>query len=273
LDSIKINDVTQITEEINRGYLKERFYYINQYGRQNSTGYRNKEIAVIKNFLKYLEDETIIDQNLSAKLYHYKMPSNNIPKDILTKRELLKLFAMPDIKTNLGYRDRIIMEILYATGMRRSELKNLKVQDINFKDKTIFIQQGKGLKDRVVPINDTALKFIENYINHVRPEILKQAKTAKTDRLIVHPRTGKINSGNTINDILNPYFKKLKKKITVHSFRHTFATHLLQNGMTLRHVQVLLGHTKLDTTIRYLQLHLKDLQREYKKYHPRERQD
>ena len=269
----EVETTDQITEDINKDYIKDRFYVMNQYGRQNSVGYRNKEAATLRVFMRFLYEEEIIAGPLAEKITSYRMPDKQIPKDILTKRELLRLFSIPDTSTSLGYRDRMVLELLYATGMRRNELKNLRIQDIDFEQRTILIREGKGSKDRVVPVNETALHFVRHYLLDVRQKLLKgHREKRKTDRLIVGLYKAELNP-REIGFIIKRCVDKtrIKKRISPHSFRHTCATHLLQKGMPLRHVQELLGHEKLDTTIRYLQLDVKDLQREYRKTHPRSR--
>ena len=178
--------LSQITEELNKAYLKERFYVMNQFGRQNSVGTRNNEIKAVRAFLRFCYEQELIKMPLAQKINHYRETTSRIPKDILTKRELLKLFKLPDTSTLTGYRDRMIFEILYATGMRRSELRDLRTDDINFREQTVLIREGKGAKDRIVPINETALHFIHHYLEEVRPILLKRLKEKQeTKRLVV----------------------------------------------------------------------------------------
>lgn len=274
LSFLKDQDVSlvmDITDTLNQDYISSRFYIMNQFGRQNVAATRNNEIKVVRSFLTYLFTQELLETSLAETLRYCKLGSR-IPKDILTKRELLKVFKLPKLTTPKGLRDRMILEVLYATGIRRGELVGLRLQDIDFTQKTLFVHKGKGLKPRVVPVNETALSYLKEYIQSARPMLLAAHKDKKkTDQLVLGTRKP-MDNANTLNSELKPYFKTLKKKIGIHSFRHTCATHLLQAGMPLRHVQELLGHDKLDTTIRYLQLHLKDLQREYKKCHPGERE-
>jgi len=260
--------VNQLTKEANAAYVRDQFYFINQYGRQNTIKVRNNQIMAIKMFLRYLEHAEVLPVKLSEELVYYKEPTSQLPKDILSKQELLRLFKKPDLATLTGYRDRTILEILYATGMRRFELVNLQVGDIRFDDQLVFIRQGKGAKDRFVPVNQTALSFAAHYLSHVRPALMKSKP--KSNQFLVAERSPVVTV-NYVNDWLSGYFTGFKKRITPHSLRHTLATHLIQKGMPLRHVQELLGHERLNTTIRYLQLSIKDLQLEYRKCHPRER--
>ena len=265
-----IEEVCQVAEKTIKAYIQERYYTLNRKGRQNTAAARNHEITTVKLFCKYLYQKEHVAENVAANISYIRQPTLVLPKDILTKRELLKLFKQPDITTVLGYRDRTILELLYATGIRAGECCKLSVNDINFKTKTVLIREGKGQKDRVVPVNETGLKFLRNYIENIRQTLVKQQSG---DTLILSCN-GNIIAPNHFTEILKPHFQsaRLKKKLSAHSFRHTCATHLIQSGMPLRHVQELLGHSKLNTTAKYLQLTIKDLQKEYKRFHPRELQ-
>jgi len=266
-----IKKVNRITKETIKNYLSDRHYHLNFNGKQNCSTTRSYERHTLKRFLVFLWENKFLGENISEAVEYIQVPRLRIPRDILSKKELLALFALPDMSTNQGYRDRTVMEILYATGMRHKEIIELKTEDINFKEKIIFIKSGKGQKDRIVPVNDTALKYIRHYIDYIRPCFCSKKTKDSTLFLTMYgkPFTNRELGRNTIN----PYLKKLckKKKITLHSFRRTFATHLIQAGAPLRHVQELLGHNDLNTTVKYLQLNIKDLQKEYKKTHPIER--
>ena len=258
-------------------YLRERYYHINAKGRQNQASTRNREISRIRQYLRYLYEKEYISEPLAEKVELVKEARLVIPKDILNKRELLKLFKIPDTGTILGYRDRMIFELLYATGMRRAELCKLKTEDIDFEARVVFIREGKGKKDRVVPVCDTTLKYVQHYIKYVRPYLKKNYKqqtkqTPGQDQELVLSVNGKAIKPNKLNDLLEDHFRKakFKKRVTIHSLRHTVATHLLQKGMPLRQVQEFLGHEDLNTTAKYLHLQIRDLQREYKRCHPRE---
>jgi integrase/recombinase XerD len=216
-----------------------------------------------------------MEEPLGERVKCVKQSKVVLPKDILTKRELLKIFKQPDTGTPIGYRNRVCFELLYATGMRRQEMAHLKISNINFKEKVIHIEQGKGQKDRVVPVCDTAMKWLSHYVKYIRPKLLGKSKnrSGSGEQILFLTANGCPIKPESLGETLMRYIEKakLKKRIRVHSFRHTIATHLLQKGMPLRHVQELLGHEMMGTTTRYLQLSIKDLQREYRKTHPRER--
>ena len=263
----KISKVQTIDSQLLAEYLNQRYYTINQYGKQNKAVTRNLEIGPVKGLLRLLYEKQIIATDLSIQVEYVKAPQQTLPNVILSKQEVRQLLALPDVQTPLGYRDRMMLEILYATGLRRNELLNLRLADIDFEQATIRIQQGKGGKDRIVPVNQTALKFIQNYIRVIRPGLVKDGNH---DYLLVNYLGNRLRG--SLNKILAPYLKKVSKKsVHIHTLRHTVATHLLKRGMALRHLQEFLGHSCLESTTRYLQLEISDLQDECRRYHPRER--
>lgn len=268
LNSQEIQAVESITEADIGHFLTQRYYQMNRYGRQNSAKARSREIGTLKDYFECLTQRDILTKNPAKTIQPVRSTGVRLPKDILSKHELRKLFKLPDSGTLGGYRDRMILELLYATGIRRAELCCLKLADINLSQQHILVREGKNKKDRVVPVNDTALHYIATYLNEIRPSL---AKRECPDNLVLSS-TGKAVRSAGLNALLNPYLKAVspKKELTIHSLRHTVATHLLQRGMKLRHVQELLGHESMETTVRYVQLSLKDLQKEYRRCHPRE---
>ncbi|HCT85659.1 MAG TPA: hypothetical protein DF296_10735 [Candidatus Margulisbacteria bacterium] len=280
-----LQSIEAISPQNIKNYCTYRLAYINEKGAHNSSVSRHKQLQGLNTFLHWLHKHKHHPHNLAKYLIIPKMPRLRLPKNILSKDTLVKLFAIPDLKTSLGYRDRLIFELLYGTGIRASELCNLKINEINFSDKTIFINNGKGDFDRVIPINNTALNFARNYLDNIRPEFAerlsifgaKKSFSRKklfkdipvTEHLILSIK-GLPLSASDLSIIISKYPHKLNKNFTAHTFRHTFATHLLNNGMPLRHVQELLGHKDLDTTAIYLNLSINDLDSAYRQSHPRE---
>lgn len=264
----KKEELWEITKKELEEYVKERYYHLNQKEKQNKAESRNNEIMIIKMFFRYLKRKEKIEKDISESISYIKVPKLQIPKDIMSKTELKRIFSAPDLQTKLGYRDRMCLELLYATGIRRSELINLDLGDINLKEKVLLIRQGKGQKDRVVPINESAKEYVKNYLEEIRPKLVEKIK----ENALILSDNGKRLHGANLEVRLKQYAVKtrIKKEITLHSFRHTFATHLIQRGMPIRHVQELMGHKELESTTRYLNLTIKDLQKEYKKTHPRE---
>jgi integrase/recombinase XerD len=205
-----------------------------------------------------------------------------LPKGVMRPDEIRKVMEQPDLKTVIGYRDRTMMEVLYSTGARAAELVNLKVPDVDLRKKMAFIRNGKGGKDRYVPLSTPCCRFLERYINVIRPEFaagmrpcgnnwLKKAETGK-DLLFLSIYGGPIGK-IWLAALLKEYITKagIKKAVSpVHSFRHSVATHLLEGGMDVRYVQVLLGHNSINSTQIYTHVERTTLQALLKKHHPRE---
>ena len=186
----------------------------------------------------------------------------------LTVNEVNNLLEQPDTKKNLGLRDRALLETLYATGIRVSELINLKFTDLHEELKLVKIF-GKGSKERLIPISEVALTWIDSYKEKVRdPLILKIGKN--TDFIFLNSRGGSLTR-QAVWQIIKHYCKMagIQKNVTPHTLRHTFATHLLENGADLRVVQEILGHSDISTTQIYTNLSQKHILQVYEKTHPR----
>ncbi len=166
---------------------------------------------------------------------------------------------------------RAILEVFYATGIRKEELRNLSLADLNLEEGLLRITLGKGAKDRVVPLGSIAVSALKAYLIEARPVLLK---TGQTDRLFISYRGQPLDS-HTLGALVKKHAQlaQIKKIVTPHVWRHSCATHLIQNHASLRHVQDLLGHSSLSTTERYLRLTITDLKEAHAKFHPREQND
>jgi len=184
-------------------------------------------------------------------------------------RYLGQIVSRLAVFTYMGFRDRTMFEVLYGTGIRIGELEKLNISDIDFNEKVIFIRQGKGGKDRIVPCTDTALEFLKEYITKVRPAL---SYFNSRQKVLFLSRSGKRFTAGAFRKMLAKYLKKsqIKKRISPHSFRHSFATHLLAGGANIRYVQEILGHEELSTTAIYTRVAVVNLKKEIKHFHPRE---
>jgi len=180
-----------------------------------------------------------------------------------------KVLHAPDTKTVLGYRNGTILEVHYSTGIRKEELNNLLLIDVDYEYGIIRLNQGKGKKDRVVPQGRIACRYLENYITAVRPSLIKDPYN---NYLFLSLRGNRL-SKNMVWEIVKSYAKKAasKKNISPHTFRHTCATLMLRNRANIRHIQDLLGHTSLDSTQVYASVSIVDLKEVHARCHPRER--
>jgi len=268
LSQIGVFDIYEFNKQHILQYQKENFYYLNRKGQQNLPQTQNNQIKAVKSFCCFLYSEGYLSHNPAKDIQYAKTPQT-LPKTILTHQEVKKLIMQPDIHTPLGYRDRTILEVLYSTGIRRKELLNLKPQDSDCEKGFLRINQGKGQKDRVVPLGKIACKYLENYIKLVRIDL---ARMKQSPYLFLSLR-GNPMASPTLKHMIYKYTKKarINKRISPHVFRHTCATHLIQKKANIRCVQEILGHKSLDTTQKYTQITITDLKEAHQNCHPREK--
>jgi len=222
-----------------------------------------KYISAVKGFYKYLMRKDIIKSN-AFLLVTLPKKEKKLPK-FLYSNEIEEMFLIPDLKSDLGLRNRLVLELLYATGIRVSELVNIEVSNIDFKERTIKVL-GKGNKERIVYFGDYAKEFLDAYLAQVYPKFNKGG-----NKYLLLSKNGKRLSIRMIEKIINNLIiqTSIKTKATPHTIRHSFATHLLNEGCDLLTVKELLGHQSLKATQIYTHLtndHLKDV---YFHSHPR----
>ncbi len=267
LDELQIRDVQQVTASILQDFQRWLFYQPSARGLARAVGSQNSAVSTVKAFFTFLHTDGVLATNPAKELRYARQP-DPLPRNILTVQEARRIIEAPDVHTLLGYRDRTILEVLYATGIRKQELMNLTVEDVNLDEELLRINAGKGGKDRVVPLSRIACRFLETYRKVIRPELLRGATSS---RLFISLRARPMGK-NTVGAVVEKYARlaRVKKPVSCHLWRHTCATHLLKNHANLRHVQEILGHRSLATTERYLRLTITDLKEAHRKYHPRE---
>lgn len=246
--------------------LREYIYFIQRFEYQKTTLAR--KIAAIRTFYKYLYRERIIDTNPAISLNAPKRPKP-LPK-FLTTEEIENILNHVKINTPAGFRNRVILELLWATGMRVSELSGLNFGNLNLENNEIKVM-GKGAKERIVLISDRAKKYLTQYINTAR-NLIAPGFTVSNDEdapLFIN-NTGYRLQNKSIRNAINETVKELElqKKVTPHVFRHSFATRLIENGADLRVVQELLGHAGISNTQIYTHVSTKHLKEVYDKAHP-----
>lgn len=270
LAEAKINDVPSVTATTLADFQRWLFYQPTVKGTARTVASQNRVLSGIRSFFAFLHREGYLAHNPAQALRLAREP-DALPRNVLTPEEARRLIEAPDIHTLSGYRDRTLLEVLYATGIRKAELRHLTVADVNLEEELLTVRRGKGKKDRVVPLSRVACQYLENYLKAIRPELLKGRDT---DTLFISIRDGLPLGVHGIKRLLARYVRKLrlKKHVTCHLWRHSCATHLLKNNANLRHVQEMLGHKSLATTERYLRLTITDLKEAHRKFHPREQQ-
>jgi integrase/recombinase XerD len=185
---------------------------------------------------------------------------------VLTVAEVERILAVPVQSDALGLRDRAMMEVLYATGVRRTELSRLRVDDVDVERMTLMVRQGKGKKDRVVPLGERAMAWVRRYLDHVRPELV----TSETEHGLFVGTLGEPMCPGWVTERVRRYVEKsgIGKKGACHLFRHTMATLMLEGGADVRYVQEMLGHATIETTQLYTQVSIQKLREVHAATHP-----
>lgn len=250
--------------QVSRQQLIAYLVRLKQEGRAASTVAR--KLASIKAFYRFLTAERYIRRN-PAEVLESASRGLHLPK-VLSVQEVERLLDEPNLGTLDGYRDKTMLELLYATGMRVSELVNVPVKNVDMKMQYVIVM-GKGSKERMLPLGRTALHYLEHYLTVVRPQLL-HGKPDKAAELFVTGWGGPMTR-ERFYEIIVAYGKSagISKRVTPHMLRHSFATHLLNNGTDLRIVQELLGHADISTTQIYTHLDVERLREVYDKAHPR----
>lgn len=224
-----------------------------------------RKLAAIKAFYRFMTAEGYMDAN-PAEVVEAGTKGIKLPR-VLSEDEVVRLLNQPDITTAEGFRDRTMLEVLYATGMRVSELINLTLERVDLNMKYI-IAFGKGSKERIVPLGSVAAEFLQQYLEKVRPKLTYEDRNTN---IVFLAFGGHKLTRQRFWQIIRAYGRKanINKALTPHILRHSFATHLLDNGADLRSVQELLGHSDISTTQIYTHLTNKRLRDIYAKAHPR----
>lgn len=219
----------------------------------------------LKGFFKYLYKNEYIKSNPVERISPPKI-SRKLP-EVLNVREINAILEQPDVKDTIGLRDKAILELFYACGTRISELINIKVNDLFLSEEVIRVF-GKGSKERLIPVGSSAIKWIIEYLKRSRPLL---AKNTKSENYLFLNQRGTKFSRMGIWKIVRQYVKQagIEKNVHPHTFRHSFATHLIEGGADLRAVQEMLGHSDISTTQIYTHIDRDYIKLVHKKFHPR----
>lgn len=267
LETKEVYGLEQLGTEILFLYQEDLLYRLTAKGKQLSVKTREKHLCTTKVFLNYLYEKDYLAVDLCKVIKLPKQPKP-LPKVILAESEIKKLLSAPNMQSNDGYRNRIILETLYDTGIRAAEMAGAKTRDLDLINGYLTIRSGKGDKDRVVPVNLRVCELVKQYLLMIRPCMVQ----GKDDGSLVVNKDGYGMTPHAVWAIVKRCTKLsgIKKNITPHTFRHTCATHMLKNGAPIRHIQELLGHESLESTMIYTQVTINDLKEIHAKYHPSE---
>lgn len=249
-------------------YFDVKSYLVKLYEKKYKATTISRKISSLRTFYSFLYDNNLVDKNI-FKYVSTPKKEKRLPKYI-TNDDITTIFNIPDISSPLGQRNRLILELLYGSGIRVSELCNIKVKDININNKTIRIL-GKGSKERIVFYGESCREILEIYLSDGRETLLNKKNN---DYLIIGAyRKNKPLTTRSVQLIINDLIEKtaINKKVTPHVLRHTFATHLLNEGCDILIVKEFLGHSSLDTTGIYTHVSNERLRKVYLDSHPRAR--
>ena len=248
--------------------IREYLHFLQKFNYKKTTVAR--KIASIRTFYKYLFREKKIESNPAENLISPKRPKS-LPK-FLTTEEIEEILSNINIGTPAGYRNRAILELLWASGMRISELSGLNFGNLNLENNEITVF-GKGSKERIILITDRAKNYLEKYIELARPMVAKgyTLEPINDNSPVFINKTGFRLQPKMVRNVINDITEKIElpKHVTPHMFRHSFATHLIENGADLRVVQELLGHASISNTQIYTHISMQHMKEVYNNTHPR----
>lgn len=255
-----------LTRPVIERYQQYLFHYRKKNGAPFSSRTQRKKLLHMKYFLSWLCKKHIIIYNPAADIELPRM-NHTLPRDFMSVDEVELVISQADVRFPLGIRDRAIMETLYSTGLRRRELLHLAIYDIQFEQGYLFVREGKGRRDRVVPLGARALKWVDKYLREVRPHF-----AFPDDETLFVSSSGYPIDPESLSSLLKKYLRQsgVNKHGSCHIWRHTFATQLLDNGADIRHIQKMLGHVSLDTTEVYTHVAIHKLKQVHSMSHPAE---
>ena len=264
-DSRGLTRPQEITRPILEAYQRYLFLLRKKNGEPLSFRTQHGRILPLRAWFKWLARQNHILYNPAAELELPRL-EHRLPRHVLSVREVELVLGQPDLSNAYGVRDRAMLETLYSTGIRRMELANLLMQDIDPDRGTLMVRQGKGRKDRVVPIGERALAWIATYRETARPELATGLDTAS----LFLSNLGESFTPDHLSRLARHYVDaaKINKQGSCHLFRHTMATLMLENGADIRVIQAILGHAKLETTQIYTQVSIKLLKAIHTATHP-----
>jgi len=263
-----LTEPNSITKPILESYQRHLWRWKKHNGKPLGISTQRGRLSTVKDFFAYLVKSNHIPANPASEL---EMPRSEkrLPKEPLGLEQIKSILGVPDISDPLGIRDRAMLELFYSAGLRRSELAKLHLEDLNRERQTLQIRQGKHHKDRVVPVGNRALHWLERYLEESRPKLLLQPN----EKALFLSSYGEAFNPDVLSRMVTQFIKKaeIERPGSCHLLRHTCATHMLEGGADIRFIQQLLGHEKLETTAIYTQVSIEQLKAVHAQTHPAEK--
>ena len=265
-DARGVERPADVSRAVLERYRRSVYYYRKADGEPLTVQSQVYRLLRVRLFFKWLTREGVLELNPASELDLPRIP-RSLPREILTTEEVERILAEPDLETPLGLRDRALLEVLYATGLRRLELRNLEVRDLDLARGRLLVRAGKGKKDRVVPLGERAQVWLERYLERGRPRLL----VGHDDGTVFLSSLGRrFEAAESISTMVRKHMDRagIGKPGCCHLFRHTMATLMLEGGADTRYVQQMLGHSSLQTTQIYTHVSIRKLQEVHQRTHP-----
>lgn len=259
-----VTGVEQLTLDVLEEYQQEIAFSFIGIGKPLAVRTQVKRLSTIKGFTRFLKEHDYLVRDPGELLKLPKTP-HTLPRTILGEVDVRHLIAAADSRTSQGYRNRVILELLYDTGIRRAELAGIRLVDFDL-DGGFLLVKGKGNKERVVPVSSRVCRLVRHYLLTVRPLFFK----GNDSGYLFLNRWGDKMQAQAIWEVVRRchLLSHIKTKVTTHTLRHTCATHMLKNGAPIRHIQEMLGHESLETTQIYTHVTISELKEIHAKFHP-----
>ena len=266
LEERSITHASQVTRLMLERYQRHLFHYRKADGQPLTFANQHVQLSTIRTFFKWLCRQNHLPANPASEMELPKV-EKRLPPSLLSAHEVETILNVPDIHTAIGIRDRALLETLYSSGIRRKELTNLTLYDLDLQQQTLMVRQGKGKKDRLLPLTDRASEWLHKYLSDIRPQLLIEPDDHKS---LFLSHTGKPLSPGVLGNLVRKHIQAagIEKKGSCHLFRHAVATLMMDNGADLRSIQQLLGHENLNTTELYTHLSIQKLQQVHRNTHP-----
>ncbi|MGH9916009.1 MAG: site-specific tyrosine recombinase XerC, partial [Pyrinomonadaceae bacterium] len=261
-----ITRAVEVTKPILERYMRWLYHYRQEDGRPLSYISQYGLVVGVRMFFRWLARNNYILWNPASELELPRREKKRLPKHVLSIEEAEAVINQPEVREVLGMRDRAMLETFYSTGMRRMELIGLKVYDVDTERGTVMIRQGKGKKDRMIPIGERAIAWVEKYLTEARPEIV----VAPDEGRLFITKEGRPLCADYLSRLVKRYVEgaEIGKSGSCHLFRHTCATLMLEGGADIRYIQQMLGHAQLETTEMYTQVTIRTLKAVHAATHP-----
>jgi integrase/recombinase XerD len=255
----------EVTKPVLERYQRHLYYYRQGNGRPLSFRAQHQRLVTVRAFFRWLAKQNVIPANPASELELPRLP-HRLPPPVLTHEEIERVMVQPDLETPVGIRDRAIMEVFYSTGVRRTELANLRLVDLDGARGTLMIREGKGGRDRIVPIGERAIHWVQKYLEEVRP----QWALSPDNGILFLSMLGDSLHPDGLTTRVRNYVRAadIGKTGACHAFRHAMATAMLDAGADIRSIQEILGHASLESTQLYTHVSIRKLQAIHAATHP-----